>query len=116
MPEKPGTPGVQGTDQSQTSDSRNVPSASPRRNRQKMVCFGLLYRSRRLAEKTRRNATGRVLEGSFTTIVRGVSAMSAPLDDGVPVRPKARSRFSPHRPLAKAPTLRVSLILGSGTL
>jgi hypothetical protein len=31
----------------------------------------------------------RVLEGSFTTIVRGVSVMSAPLDDGVPVSSKS---------------------------
>lgn len=59
----------------------------------------------------RRNATGGALEGSFTTIVRGVSVMSALLDDGVPVSPKARSGFSPLGPLAKAPRLRVGLIL-----
>jgi hypothetical protein len=59
----------------------------------------------------RRNATGGALEGSFTTIVRGVSVMSALLDDGVPVSPKARSGFSPLGPLAKAPRLRVGLVL-----
>jgi hypothetical protein len=59
----------------------------------------------------RRNATGGALEDSFTTIVRGVSVMSALLDDGVPVSPKARSGFSPLGPLAKAPRLRVGLIL-----
>lgn len=37
--------------------------------------------------------------------------MSALLDDGVPVSPKARSGFSPLGPLAKAPRLRVGLIL-----
>jgi hypothetical protein len=50
----------------------------------------------------RRNATGRVLEGSFTSIVCGVSVMSALLDDGVSVSPNARSRFSPHRPVGKS--------------
>ena len=37
--------------------------------------------------------------------------MSALLDGGVPVSPKARSGFSPLGPLAKAPRLRVGLIL-----
>jgi hypothetical protein len=37
--------------------------------------------------------------------------MSALLDDGVPVSPKARSGFSPLGPLAKAPRLSVGLIL-----